>query len=748
MTGNSRSHALKISSCLLWVAVSMLLLDGCAATRAYNRGIRAEDAGRYSEAIRYLQEAAARNPNDPRFRLSLSEALIRNGNARIDRGEALERGGELELAYREYNEAFMENPLDDRALFKRNAVKKRIHDATIAERTPKEPPIPSPLVPLAGKPVRLKMSEAEIQEVFSSIEKLTGVTFIYDQDFKGRKISINLEGVTFKEALDRLMLMHHMFYRPIDGHTILIANDTEAKRAEYEEQILKTFYLHNSDPGAVANNLKSMIDLKRIIIHPELRAITVKDSPMKVEFARRMVEKEDMRRAEVVVDMEILEFNRDRLRQYGLDFSSYAAGGAIALEPTTTFPSSTLIRGHMIGHIDISDVIFSIPSVVFRLLRTDTRTHLIARPQIRSVDGKVASVKIGEKIPIPVTTFVPVSGGSVNNQPITSFQMTDIGLNIEITPDVHLNDEVTLSVKFEVSSVIREGTTVQPPTLGNRSLSSTIRLKDGETTVIAGLIRDEERRSRSGLPGISNLPILGHLLSSNQDSGTQTDIVMTLTPHIVCMAEIGEEERKSVWMGTERRLQISDEPPPFAEKVKTQVSGTETSREATISPAEGHEEEELQPLPEGPAAETAPALSDTQPVGAPSCIIGIEPMDVIVPPGAQFAMMLTAQTAAKLANTSFDFVYDDSLLTVVKVTPGTTTGAGFKSEADPGRISIRFDAQGNFDGEICTVVFTGKKPGTVQLAIDNSHAFDSKQNPVNISFIPATIRVSGENDSI
>ncbi len=737
----------------LLLFASGLLLTGCAASRAYNRGLHAERAQRYTDAIRYYSEAAAKNPEEPTYRLALSGALIKSGDTHVKRGETFEKAEEWDLAYREFCDAYVENPLNDRALLKRDMVRKRLLAEAESPKTPKEPPIPSPLDSLQKSPVTLKMTDAELSDIFTSIERLTGVTFIYDDSFKSRKVNVNFQQMNFREALDRLMLMTRLFYKPVDEHTILIAPDNETKRAEYDEQLLKTFYLHNGDVTKVASNLKSMVDLKRIMINPDLKAITVCDSAEKLEYARRLIEKEDMRRAEVVVDMEILEFNRNRLRQYGLDFSSYAVAGAVALEPVTQLPSGSLIRGHMLDNIELSDILFSIPSVVFRLLRTDTRTRLIARPQLRTADGEKIEIKIGEKVPIPVTTFVPYSGGGVNNQAITSFQMTDIGLRVEVTPTIHYNDEISLKAEFELTSIVREGTVTQPPTIGNRSVSSSIRLRDGETTLIAGLIKTQERHSRSGIPGISQLPVLGHIFASNQDGDDQTDIVLTMTPHIVRIAEIGEEERRAIWMGTAKTMRISEEPPPYVKN--SSELPVSSSQPVALSKAEVNTAPAVSASP--PAPQTAPGTTNPRPpLGTgnqepatpplPLVSFAFDPMDVRVPVGVQFSMRVTTRSSDKFTACSFDLVYDNTRLEVSKVEQGRSIRSGFESQVNGGRVSIKFDAAKDFDGVACRIVFLSKGSGSAQLQIENAKVTDMAGVEFETSVLPMSIQIGSEGE--
>lgn len=712
------------------------LTTSCAASRAYRRGQHAERAERYADAIRNYSEAAARSPENPTYRISLSSALIKSGEAHVKRGEVLERAGEIQLAFKEYCAAVAENPANDAAVLKRDVLHRRLLAAAESPSAAKAPPIPSPLASLPKNLVTLRMTDAELSEVFLAISRTTEVDFIFDETFKSHKVNVDFQKISFREMLDRLCLQNRLLFKPVDSRTILIYPDNEARRARYDEQLLKTFYLRNADVTKVAANIKTLVDLKRVMVDPDLRTITILDSAEKLELARRLIEKEDIRRAEIVIDVEILEFNRNRLRAYGLDFSSYAAGAAVAIEPATSFPTSSLIRGHMLGNLELSDIVFSIPSVVYRLLRTDTRTHLIARPQLRAAEGEKVMIKVGDRVPVPVTTFVPVLGaGGVPNQPITSFTMEPIGLSIEITPEVHYNEEITLKGHFELTSIVREGTVNLPPTIGNRVVETTIRLKDGESTIIAGLIKDEERRSRSGLPGISSLPVLGHLFASNQDSGNQTDLVLTVTPHIVRMAEFSEDERRALWVGTERQMRISDEPPPFAAAASEGEPAAEPApRSQSGAPA--------------PEPQTEPATPRSRRhagnIEAGTVSFSFDPMENRVPEGIQFWVKLTARAPDPFVSCSVDVTFDGALIDLISVHPGEKLRPGLESKVSPGRVTITFRPGRHFDGEVCRIIFAASAPGSTKLQIEDAHATDDLGIDLTPFSTPATVQIEGK----
>jgi general secretion pathway protein D len=254
----------------------------------------------------------------------------------------------------------------------------------------------------------------------------------------------------------------------------------------------------------------------------------------------------DKKRGEVVVDVEILEVNRSRLQEYGIEITSAVPGvegvaGAIFPDPRQDF---TLDDN---PYSKENLVITSLPGVIYRLLKTDSATRLLANPQLRSSEGQTAQARFGDQVPVPVTVFTPIATGGVPQQPVTSFEYKNVGVNIDITPRVHHDSDVTLGLKLEISSL---GPLFQNnPTFRNRTVTSTIRLRDGETNMLAGLISDEERSSVTGLPGLASVPLLGRIFSRTHKETTETDIVMTLTPHVVRRTPLSEEDLRSFTVG-------------------------------------------------------------------------------------------------------------------------------------------------------------------------------------------------------
>jgi len=291
-----------------------------------------------------------------------------------------------------------------------------------------------------------------------------------------------------------------------------------------------------------------VLGARRVAPLPGGNALTINDAPDRVAAAERIIEIIDKKRAEVVVDVEILEVNRSRLKEYGIELSSFVAGvdgivGAVLPNPNKTF---TLDDN---PYSQQNLVVTGLPGVVYRLLQTDTSTRLLANPQLRASEGETAQARFGDQVPVPITTFSPIATGGIQQQPITSFEYKNVGVNIDVTPRVHHDGEVTIGLKLEISQV---GPLFQNlPTFTSRTVTSVLRLKEGETNVLAGLISDVERTSLSGIPGIADLPFIGKLFAHNKKEVQETDILMTLTPHIVRRPQLTEDDLRSFQLGGE-----------------------------------------------------------------------------------------------------------------------------------------------------------------------------------------------------
>ncbi|MBV8200216.1 MAG: hypothetical protein JOZ15_06300 [Acidobacteria bacterium] len=430
-----------------------------------------------------------------------------------------------------------------------------------------------------------------------------GINVIFDPALKDQEIAIDLRDVTAQTGLETLMRAATHFYKVIDEHTILIAADNPQNRRTYEDLVIQTFFLSNAEVKDMTNILRNLIDARKIATNDQLNAIILRDTADKVKVAEKIIETNDKSKAEVVVDVELLQINTNRMTELGVLLQPYQVtqtldpGNAATTGTTGTTATSNGLRVSQIPYLNQSNWILSVPNIVYNFAKTVGEAQLLAKPQLRITEGQKANLVIGDKIPIPLTTFNTSNtiGGTI--VPITSFQYQDVGIKIEIEPRVHHNQEVTLKVKIEVSNlgsnVTFNGQT--QPTISTRTFDTTIRLQDGETNLLAGLIRTDDSKNDQGIPGLSDLPIIGRLFSDKAHTSAHTDVILTLTPHIIRNAEITEADLLPIWVGTEANVSFRGPSP----RVESETEGPFEGNEGTSEEIQDAIRRRIQRLPPG-----------------------------------------------------------------------------------------------------------------------------------------------------
>lgn len=541
---------------LLVAGVLLSLTAGCAPRTAAGQARLAERQEDWDRAVVEYTNALRLDPGNQSLRLSLERVRLRATEDHVLRARRLASTGRLEEALVEYQVAQQLTPAstetDDAVRDLKTKLRARVSVAregrtqlqTLIERARDLPP-PGRDLPAATLPDTLVFRDAASRDVFTAIARFADVNVIFDPAFRDSPVTVDLRQTTFESALTSLTTSTRNFYRVTAPRTITIIPDTPAKRREYEEEVVRTFYLSNVDIKETIDLLRIVVDARRIAAVTGTNAITVKDTPERVAAAGRIIAAIDKARAEVVVDVEVIEVDRTRLREFGLQIATAGRPGvdgaaAVGRESLTVRDLRTLTSADV--------YLTNFPALFYRLLKTDTSSRTLANPQLRSQDGVAAQARFGERVPVPVTTFAPIATGGVNQQPITSFNYENIGVNIDITPRMHHNDDVSLALKVEVSSISGTGFGGLP-TFGNRSVTTLIRLRDGETSVLAGLIRDDERTVLDGIPGLSDIPIIGRLFAKNRRETQETDIILTLTPHIIRVLDLTEADLRPFVVG-------------------------------------------------------------------------------------------------------------------------------------------------------------------------------------------------------
>ncbi|MEP6782139.1 MAG: secretin N-terminal domain-containing protein [Acidobacteriota bacterium] len=552
------------------VAVVVTTMASCGASRSSARIAReAELNQNYDIAVAEYAKLVRNDPSSRDARQGLERSKLRASQDHLTKARRFSSAAKNEEALVEYQIAAELNPGNgdiDRELQETRAqlrAKVAIADngktrlESLISQSLAAPLPGADLPPDAKMPDSVIFRDASARDVYSAIGKFTNLSVAFDPTFRDQLVSVDMRGQALNEALDTLSTTTRNFWRVMAPRSITVIPDTAAKRREYEEEIVRTFYLSNADLKETIDMLRIVVDARRLTGITATNAITIKDTPERIAAAGKIITAIDKARAEVIIDVELLEVNRTHLQEYGLQIASPAAD-PIGINGQADIIKAGGISLKALTNLTSADVLLTnLPSLYYRLLKNDTATRILANPQLRTSEGIPAQARFGERVPVPVTTFAPIAAGGVQTQPITSFNYEPIGVNIDITPRMHHDDAVTLALKIDLSSISGTGFGGLP-TFGSRQINTVIRLKDGETNMLAGLIRDEERTSFATIPGLGDIPVIGHLFGYNHKETQETDIILTLTPRIVRVLNLTAEDLQPFKIGRDGGAPLTD----------------------------------------------------------------------------------------------------------------------------------------------------------------------------------------------
>ena len=577
--------------------LTCLTLASCASYHAYHAAQKAESAKDWDTAVAAYEKALEIDADNREYKVAYDRARREASRAHFEKGkvyyaEALKAkntGDQIRLAQMAANELQLTVKLDptnqwaavemtkamqivqdiQRAAAESTSIDeiKRRAQSNITKAQPPE------LNPASNEPISLNFSrETPIKDIYRALGNAFGINVLFDQAVKDDRISIELRDVTAQQALERVMQAGNHFYKILDEKTIIVVPDNPQARRDYEDLVIRTFYLSNGDAEQVTNVVRTMIEARNVFPLKALNAITIRDTADKVRIAEKIIQANDKAKAEVVVQVELVQLDLNRIREIGLAISGFPTGKAGEISSSAVLSPGDFTRGTLAQIQEVAGSLnklrhnlnFTIPSATYSLLKTYGNSELLANPELRISEGEKATLHIGQRIPVPVTTISGYNPGTTqggtNNQnltvPYTSFQYQDVGIKVAMEPRVHHNREVTLKLTVEVSN---QGTPVtfagqEQPTFSTRTIESTIRLKDGETNFLAGLIQSNKIKSATKTPILGDIPLIGRLFTNESREETRTDLVLTMTPHIVRIPDITEEDVAPMWVGTGNNL--------------------------------------------------------------------------------------------------------------------------------------------------------------------------------------------------
>lgn len=719
-----RLRAIRTGCSVVIALVGLVLLAGCVSTGGATDNMKRADryarVGEWDNAIIFYQQVLRERPDDRNARSQLIRATTNSSLMHRVEGDRAARGGDLQLAQLELELAVRLDLTNQLAIDRLADVSEALEEQRIrrdTERTAIERAVlrsreaPSPVPQLEHHAMGLMTFDyraAKIKQIYRAIGKIGGINVLFDPDLRNNTETFYLEDVEYEQALDLLTSMQGHFYQVMSPNTILIAADSQQKRRQYSPQVMRTFYLSNADAEQISATLQTILGARQVMPNPALNAVTIRDTAEVVEVAERMISRLDKARGEVLLQIELFELSRNVMDDYGLSLSDYGTTLSVA-------PGENGLSLANIGRLTTADAFITIPSLRYQFMKQDTSFRLIAQPQLRASDGQQASLLVGEQRPIVTTTFNPsnTSGGDVI--PIATTEYRDVGIVIQATPRVHHDGTITLQLGIEVTAVQEGAGTLGQPVFTARTLTTTLRLMEGETNLLAGLLRDDERTTYTGVPILSSIPILRDLFGRTEREILQTDIVMSITPYIVRMADIDDEDLEAVFVGTENA-----------------ISGGGRSRRG------GRSDDD----------ENAGSVRElTDPVR-----VAVEPAEVFASVGDRISLDITASGEGSVNNAGLRVNWNAQVLRLVDVSEGDMLrGDGARTsftsnQAGQGTAAIgvgRVGSVGGVDpnGVIAILDFEVIGLGVTQVQIVSAALRDEAGRPMAVDFDQATVTV-------
>ena len=655
------SRASRVAVMLLALAMTV---GACTGFRNYRKAQLAEEQGDWDQAVLQYLSLLDRDPGNLTYRSGLLRAKFKASQFHFEQAKEFHQAGALERAMLEYQQAVQLDPTNQYAQIELDKV--RIELATAREgdglltledlkrRTQQSRPQPPMLSPRAKEPISLNFPKpVSVKDIYDAIAKAFGINIMFDSKLRDQKLTIELSEVMAADALEMLMRSASHFYKVLDEHSIIVAEDNPQNRRVYEDLVIQTFFLSNADPKESMTLLRSLVGAKNIASNDQLNAIVLRDTADKVKVAERILMSNDKARGEVVIDVELLQIETNKLQELGIELSQYSV--TQTLEPNP-------VRVSDLEFVNQQNWLLALPNFIYQFVKNSSDAQLLASPQVRISDGEKAAFHIGDRVPIPVTTFNTAQTVGGNIVPVTSFQYQDVGIRLDIEPRLHHNKEVTLKIKVEVSNLagtVAGSQGASQPIIATRTIESTIRLKDGETNFLAGLLRSDETSNELGLPGLSEIPVLGRLFGKKRTENRRTDLVLTLTPHIIRTADITEEDLLPIWVGTEANITFRGGSP----RVESEVEGpfdqegdeeAERIREMIRRRIQNLPRGLRQPASEDEAQEEAPPGVQLVPPSAPSDIFEPDEGSQQEPPPGAAMMLVSAEEPLGAAAASDD----------------------------------------------------------------------------------------------
>lgn len=706
---------------------------------------------RIPEALQEIQIALGLNPAKAEHHTALVDAVrLKDAQVALQDAEKLRNLGRLDEALGAYERAIELDPDLTKALDGITA----IAESQKASKT------------LGGtaEPVTLRFQNTRLKQVFEILARTANLNIIFEKDVRDDLVTIFTKDLPFDEALNLILTTNQLFARKVAPDTLLIIPDTKQKRQQFQDLQIRTFYLSTAKAKDIANLLRTILETKRVYVNEQLNTVVLRDEPEKMLLAEQVIMANDRRDAEVVFDVEVLEVNRNKTRRLGANFAKQAGAGAFVPGTTSFSNTNQTWTFQQLVNIGPDSYLFTFPSsILLDFFKSESDAKTLASPKLRVLNNQKASINIGDKQPILLSTTNVLpgqasTGVTPTTSTVTSIEFKDTGIKLDMEPNIHLTGEITLKMKIEVTRLgdlvrLQSNPVIEQFRFGTRTADTTLNMKDGETVILAGLIQEEDRLTRESVPGIDDIPIIKDLFFKRTDKVT-TEVVLAVTPHIVRNLVPPTVVKQTLWSGTADNYALS---PLFSPQERSALDiadraaqPPETSVAKATEPVAAPNPQPLAPLvPAQPQAKGPVTPPVPQP--AVSGKVSMNPAQITTRVGQSVQLAINAEGLPQVDKAQLTITYDPAILEFSKAMPGQFFGteegeSGFTVSAAPqsGQIILQFGRPGKLvegSGQLGTLIFTAKATGQSPLVIRQSQLSKGSEGMIRITAQHGLIRV-------
>ena len=786
-----------------------LIIAGCHKSNSeFDAGRKAEAIQDYDTALLHYETAARANPTDAEYKLRVVHARYAAASFHMEQGQKALQKGDLQLAMSEFEKAYGIDPSNVAAeqQMKKTADLLAVANGTQAPAKPDDFNAdekelmagPPQLQALSHEPVNMKMTN-DSRVIFETIAKLAGLCVIFDPDYVSRRITAELPGVTLEQALDAVSFESKAFWKPLTSTVIEVAPDNPQKRKDIEDEQVATFYVANSltpqDLTEIVNGLRQLLDLHRIQQVNAQNAIIVRDTPDKLDLAAKVIADMDKAKPEVLLHVQVLSANRDRLRQLGIlpgqnvslafnprcsvQSANTDCSSSSSSSTTDTNPLSVTLNN--LKRLSTADYSITLPGASAEAVLTDNDTKIIQDPEIRVTDGEKAVLKIGQRVPVATGSTQAATGvgagSSVASLVNTQFQYTDVGVNIEAQPRVHPDGSVSMKLSVEVSAVANYQNIggISEPVISQRKIEHEVRLQNGEVNILGGLIERTTTNDLNGIPGAASVPGFKYLFSQTDKEMVDDEVLIILTPHILRFSGISKENLRRLASGSDSNVRVFHE---VSDDRAFRQQGRRESCRAGQRPQGAIQPDDHQPSPSSMLPLDHPAIvpaSVSLPPAAgnagPAAQLHFHPENIALKPGDSTTVGLAISGVHDLFSLPLLVKYDPAVIQIQDLQDGGFLSGGTEAvaivqsiNAEKGEAMIsctRRQGGGtgaansaaestagaqaatgvNGSGTIIGLVVRGIAPGESKIQIVEVQAQDSRQQPISVVTGEATVKV-------